>query len=102
MDVLVVGGTGPTGPLVVEGLLAQGHRVCILHTGQHEVDLGRDVEHIHADPHFVESLSSALEGRHFDLAVAMYGRLAVVAPALRQHAEYLIGIGAMFYKGWVD
>jgi nucleoside-diphosphate-sugar epimerase len=102
MDVLVVGGTGPTGPLVVEGLLRRGHRTCILHTGKHEVDLGRDVEHIHADPHFADSLSAALERRHFDLAIAMYGRLAVVAPTLRSHARYLVGIGGMFYRGWVD
>jgi NAD(P)-dependent dehydrogenase (short-subunit alcohol dehydrogenase family) len=35
---LVIGGTGPTGPYVVEGLDHRGFDVTILHGGQHEVD----------------------------------------------------------------
>ena len=38
MQVLVIGGTGPTGPHVVNGLIAAGCTVTILHTGRHEVD----------------------------------------------------------------
>ncbi len=30
---LVIGGTGPTGPSLVNGLLAQGFKTAILHTG---------------------------------------------------------------------
>ena len=37
MKVLVVGGTGPTGPAIVAGLEARGHEVTICHTGSHEV-----------------------------------------------------------------
>ena len=37
MKALVVGGTGPTGPLVVAGLIERGYDVAILHTGKHEV-----------------------------------------------------------------
>ncbi len=33
---LVVGGTGPTGPYIVEGLLQRGYQVAILHRGEHE------------------------------------------------------------------
>ena len=48
---LVIGGTGPTGPYVVNGLLDRGFQVTILHTGRHETDLiGPEVEHIHTDP----------------------------------------------------
>ena len=36
MKVLVVGGTGPSGPHVVQGLLERGHDVTILHRGVHE------------------------------------------------------------------
>ena len=37
MSTLVIGGTGPTGPFVVNGLLERGHDVTICHTGNHEV-----------------------------------------------------------------
>ena len=53
MDVLVIGGTGPTGPHIVNGLVARDHRVTILHTGRHEVAAlppPELVPHIHADP----------------------------------------------------
>ena len=45
---LVVGGTGPTGPHIVNGLLERGYQVAILHTGAHESDeIPASVEHIH-------------------------------------------------------
>ena len=51
MKVLVIGGTGPTGPHLVNGLLGCGHEVSILHTGNHEVDsIPTTVEHIHTNP----------------------------------------------------
>ena len=37
MRALVIGGTGPTGHFVVNGLIARGFEVSILHTGNHEV-----------------------------------------------------------------
>ena len=98
----MVGGTGPTGPQIVAGLQARGHDVAVLHTGLHEVDLGADVEHIHTDPHFAEPLAAALHGRSFDIALGMYGRLSVVAEALRGHTGCFVGVTAMFYDGWVD
>ena len=38
MRALVVGGTGPTGPYLVNGLLARGYATAILHRGTHEID----------------------------------------------------------------
>ena len=38
MRALVIGGTGPTGHFVVNGLITRGFEVSILHTGNHEVD----------------------------------------------------------------
>src|SRR5476649_134315 len=47
---LVIGGTGPTGPFVVEGLHRRGFDVTILHGGQHEVEFAvPNVRHIHED-----------------------------------------------------
>ncbi|MFD2780555.1 hypothetical protein ACFS32_04775 [Novosphingobium pokkalii] len=61
MDVLVIGGTGQTGPLVIQGLVDRGHAVTILHSGRHEPPLP-PIEHIHADVHFAETLAPVLEG----------------------------------------
>ena len=48
---LVVGGTGPTRPHVVGGLVARGFAVTMLHTGRYERDEISDVvEHVHTDP----------------------------------------------------
>ena len=38
MNALVLGGTGPTGPYIVNGLLERGYRVTIMHGGFHEVE----------------------------------------------------------------
>ena len=49
MKALVIGGTGPTGPFVVEGLINRGYEVAIFHRGTHEIELPESVEHIHGD-----------------------------------------------------
>jgi nucleoside-diphosphate-sugar epimerase len=97
---LVVGGTGPTGPLIVQGLLERGYDVAILHRGTHEVELPAAVEHIHADPHFRETLDEALQGRSFELVIATYGRLRFVAEALVGKTPRLITVGGTAgYRG---
>jgi nucleoside-diphosphate-sugar epimerase len=61
------------------------------------------LEHIHADPHWREDIAQALEGRSFDLAVAIYGRLRYVAENLRGKTPRLISVGGALpvYKGWM-
>ena len=49
MKALVIGGTGPSGPYIVNGLLDRGYEVTILHGGQHEVEFAQPVEHIHTE-----------------------------------------------------
>ncbi|KPM54408.1 NAD-dependent dehydratase [Frankia sp. R43] len=90
---LVIGGTGPTGPGVVQGLLERGFDVTILHGGQHEVPLPAEVRHIHCDPHWMETLSAGLGRAEFDLVVAQYGRLAVTTEVLARRTSQLIAIG---------
>lgn len=61
---LVVGGTGPSGPHIVNGLIARGYTVTLFHRGTHESDDIPDfVEHIHGDPHFIETIQEALGQR---------------------------------------
>lgn len=92
---LVIGGTGPTGPVVVTGLADRGYDVTILHGGLHELaELPASVRHVHADPHFAETLAPAVAGRTFDLVVAQYGRLRVIVDVFRGRTAHLIAIGA--------
>lgn len=91
---LVIGGTGPTGPTVIRGLLDGGWDVTILHGGQHEIDDLPPVPHIHADPHFAETLAAGVAGQRFDLVVAQYGRLRAIGEVFAGRTERLIAIGA--------
>lgn len=98
MKALIIGGTGPTGPFIVEGLVQRGYEPVILHRGSHEVDFVADYEHIHADPHFEDPVRDALGERQFDLVIASYGRLRILVDILAGHTERLITIGGTVYR----
>ena len=102
MKALVIGGTGPTGPYIVGGLVKRGYEVAILHRGIHEVELPQHVEHIHGDPHFVETLEQSLGQRRFDLVVSMYGRLRHIAQVMKGRTSRLIAIGGLPYAVLVN
>ena len=93
---LVVGGTGPTGPDVVRGLLERGFETAIFHGGTHEVPLPPDVEHIHGDPHFPETIAEALGTRSFDVVIAQYGRLRHLTEHFKHKAGHVVAIGGLF------
>ena len=97
MKALVIGGTGPTGPFIVEGLINRGYEVTIFHRGTHEVELPESVEHIHGDPHFVETLEQGLGQRSFDLVVSMYGRLRYVAQVMKGRTSRFVAVGGLPY-----
>jgi nucleoside-diphosphate-sugar epimerase len=100
MKILVIGGTGSTGVPVLEGLLSRGHDVTMLHRGVHEPDGLPDVEHIHTDPHFAETLAEATAGRSFDVVLAMYGRVSVIAEVFAGQCAQLVSIGGVpAYRG---
>ena len=83
-SVLVIGGTGPTGIPLVDGLVARGLTVTMLHRGTHERDeTPSSVEHVHADPYDETSMREALGSRTFDVTFAMYGRLRMLATLMR-------------------
>lgn len=94
----MIGGTGPTGPVIVDGLIARGYEPVIMHRGSHEVDFLATCEHLHADPHFEEPVRMALADRRFDLVVASYGRLRVLVDLLAGRTERLITIGGTVYE----
>lgn len=101
---LVVGGTGPTGVPLVQGLVDRGHRVSILHRGTHEVpDTPAEVEHLHADPYDADSLRVALGTRTFDVSVVMYGRLRAIADVLVGRTGRFLSVGGVpAYRGFMD
>lgn len=103
MKALVVGGTGPTGPHIVDGLCARGYEVALLHRGVHESGAPTDVEHIHTDPYSADALSEALEGRHFDVVLGLYGRVKAIGQAVRGHCDHLVcASGIAVYDGLAD
>lgn len=101
---LVIGGTGPTGHHIVNGLLARGFRVAILHRGGHEVDeIPPEVEHIHVDPYDQASFLEGVAGRRFDLCIATYGRLRMIAEQMVDRCDQFISIGgAPAYAGYMN
>jgi nucleoside-diphosphate-sugar epimerase len=100
---LVVGGTGPTGPHVVNGLLERGYEVAILHRGLHEDPGLPPLEHLHADPHQTDSLLDAVRSRRFDVVLGMYGRVKAVGEAFAGRCDQLVCVsGTAVYGGLVD
>jgi len=97
---LVIGGTGPSGPWLVHGLLERGIDVSVLHRGAHEaqgpdVAFMESVPHIHADPHFKQEIAAALDGLHFDFIIATYGRIKGVAEACVGKCDSFLGVGGI-------
>ena len=102
MRALVVGGTGPTGHFMVNGLRRRGYAVSILHTGNHERDeIPEDVEHIHTDPYAPLAMREALGDRSFELCIVTYGRLRKIAELMVGRTGRLISIGGVpAYRGY--
>ncbi|MBI2165473.1 MAG: NAD-dependent dehydratase [Chloroflexi bacterium] len=93
---LVVGGTGPTGPHIVNGLLGRGYEVSVLHGGFHEVEFAVPVEHIHTDPHFKETLEVGVDKRKWwDLMIFTYGRLRIGVEVAKGRTGRFIGVGTV-------
>jgi nucleoside-diphosphate-sugar epimerase len=90
---LVIGGTGPTGPVVVDGLLERGYEVTIFHGGHHEVEFAGQVRHLHGDPHFAETIAETVGAETFDVVVAQYGRLRHVAEFFAGRTGQVVAIG---------
>jgi len=100
---LVIGGTGPTGPPIVNGLVDRGFEVTILHTGKHELDEVAHVPHLHGDVRSEEGLVEVLGDARFDVVVATYGRLRAVAKVLESRCDQFVSVGGMpAYRGYFN
>ena len=97
MRALVVGGTGPTGHFMVNGLRERGYTVEILHSGRHEIDeVPHDrFEHIHADAYDIDAFSQALGNRTYDLTICCYGRLRAIARHMQGRTGRFLSVGGV-------
>jgi len=104
MRALVIGGTGPTGHFIVNGLRARGFTVTIFHSGRHEVpEIPADVAHLHGDPFAPGALEAALGRERFDVCIATYGRLRRVAEAMVGRCGCFVSIGGVpAYRGFMN
>jgi len=67
LDLLILGGTGFTGPFQVRYALARGHRVTIFNRGNRSLDWPGPVEELVGDRN--EGNLQALEGRRWDVCI---------------------------------
>jgi nucleoside-diphosphate-sugar epimerase len=100
----MIGGTGPSGVPIVRRLVGDGHDVSILHRGEHErPETPSDLAHIHADPYDEASFSDAVRGTSWDVIVAMYGRLRMIARVTAGICGHFVSVGGVpAYRGWTD
>lgn len=103
MKALLIGGTGPTGPWLVAGLLDRGYDVTMFHSGRHEVEGMPAVEHVHGDPFSAQGIAEALGERTFDVVVATYGRVRLIGQALAGRCSQLVAVGGVpVYQGFLQ
>ena len=94
MRALVIGGTGPTGPTVVRGLIDRGYEVAIYHRGTHETPALPEVhQHLHGNPDDLGALNADFGDSSWDLVVSMYGRLRYIVEVMSGRCERFIAIG---------
>jgi nucleoside-diphosphate-sugar epimerase len=99
MNVLVIGGTGPTGIPLVQDLLARGHEVTLVNRGLHPKPELEGVPTITADPYDVDTLPDG----SWDVVVAMYGRLRRIAEWAVGRCGHFVSVGGVpAYRGWTD
>jgi 2'-hydroxyisoflavone reductase len=66
LKILILGGTGFTGPFQVHYAVARGHTVTVFNRGRRQVDLPESVEHLVGDRN---NDLKALEGREWDVVI---------------------------------
>lgn len=100
---LVIGGSGPTGQWLVEGLLQRGHVVTMMHSGAHKPSHSwyNKIEKIYANVFDEKEFTAAVKERHFDNCFCMYGRLRMIANAMVGRCTRFLSVGGIpVYRGF--
>jgi nucleoside-diphosphate-sugar epimerase len=71
MRVLIIGGTGLTGPYVVRRLAELGHELALFHRGSSNIDLPTGIRHILGDQHDLQGFGDELRGFGPEIVVHM-------------------------------
>ena len=69
LDILILGGTGFTGPHQVRYALARGHRITLLNRGRTDVSWPGSVTELTADRNEPGAVRAALAGRRWDVCI---------------------------------
>ena len=69
LDILILGGTGFTGPYQVHYAVERGHRVTVFNRGQREADLPASVEHLQGDRNAPDGLAALRGDRRWDVVI---------------------------------
>lgn len=106
MKVLVIGGTQFIGRFVVSKLLQNNHKVTIFHRGEHEVDFGPEVTHIHGDRKNLLNFKYELLKRNFDALIDMipmnYKDSGMVVEIFRGRLKHSVHISSQdVYAPWI-
>jgi nucleoside-diphosphate-sugar epimerase len=91
MRVLIIGGTGMTGPFITQRLLNAGHRVTLAHRTQADSHLLRGADQIRADKSDLTQLVRPLSGTPLDVVVHM---VAYTEADARRFVEAFAGVAA--------
>jgi nucleoside-diphosphate-sugar epimerase len=100
---LVVGGSGPSGPYLLGGLVDRGFDVTMFHTGRHEPDDLPEVSHLHGNPYDPASIAETIGETEYDVVIATYGRVRHIAAHVAGQTEQFVSVsGTPIYKGFVS
>lgn len=69
LNILILGGTGFTGPHQVHYAVERGHRVTVFNRGQRQADLPDSVEHLHGDRNAADGLAQLAGDRTWDVVI---------------------------------
>ena len=75
MRVLLIGGTGLSGPFIARELLRRNDEVIIFHRGEHESSFLPECEHIHGDRRDREQFEKDLRNIEADAVIDMYSMI---------------------------
>jgi 2'-hydroxyisoflavone reductase len=105
LKVLVLGGTGQTGPHLIRELLDRGHAVTMVNRGSRSDDLFPEVENIVADraldkPEGLDALKAELaKGRRWDVAIDVWPHVPkiveIAAELLKDHVDQYMFVSSV-------
>jgi nucleoside-diphosphate-sugar epimerase len=97
--ILVIGGTVFIGPSVVRQLTQSGHQVAVFHRGEHEIDLGPEVRHIHGDRDRIvehrDAVAAFAPETVVDMRAMTEAQARAVADTVRGIARRLVVVSSM-------